>query len=186
MKRALYFTLCLLIVTLTASVAQDFRGLDQSPLDVAYYPDNFAHDRKAGEKAVIKVVYSRPQMKGRTIFGDKVPYGEVWRTGANEATEVKFYEDVTIDGKSLAAGTYALFSIPDEDEWTIIFSSDLDYWGAYSYKEGNDVLRVTAPVTSLDNPVEAFTIQFTESDQQAVMQLAWEKTMARLPITVSK
>lgn len=141
MKHTILSTFCLLIVTLTASVAQDFRGLDQSPLDAAYYPDNFAHDRKPGEKALIKVVYSRPQVKGRTIFGDKVPYGEVWRTGANEATEVKFYEDVTIDGKDLAAGTYALFSVPGEEEWTIIFSADLNYWGAYSYKEGNDVLK---------------------------------------------
>ncbi|MEQ9440459.1 MAG: DUF2911 domain-containing protein [Cyclobacteriaceae bacterium] len=186
MKNTLLSTVCLFVLTATVSLAQDFRGLDQSPLDIAYYPDNFAHDRKPGEKAAIKVVYSRPQMKGREIFGEKVPYGEVWRVGANEATEVKFYEDVTIGGKSLSAGTYALFSIPNEDEWTIIFSDDLDYWGAYSYKEANDVLRVTAPVSSLDQPVEAFTIQFTEDGQQAVMQLAWENTVAKLPIDISK
>ncbi len=168
-------------------MSQEFRGLDKSPLDIAYYPDNFAHDRKPGEEVAIKVIYSRPQLNGRKMFGEKsVPYGKVWRTGANEAPEVKFYQDVTIEGKKLSAGTYSLFTVPNEDTWTVIFSSDLDYWGAYRYQEDKDVLRSDASVSSLDKPVEAFTIQFAEGDDgEAVMRMAWDQTMAELPITIS-
>ncbi len=142
------------------SKAQDFRGPDKSPMDMAYFPDNFAHDRKDSEKAIIRVVYSRPQKNEREIFGKLVPFGEVWRTGANEVTEIKFYHDVELAGKDVKAGTYSLFTIPGEKQWTIILNSDLDYWGAYSYKASSDVLRVTAPSVSLSNPVEYFTIQF--------------------------
>jgi hypothetical protein len=177
---------CLFFFTGVSS-AQNFRGLDQSPLDMAYYPDNFAHDRESGDEAVLKVIYSRPQMKGREIFGEKVPYGKVWRTGANEATEIKVYEDVTIGGKTLPAGHYALFTIPNENEWTVIFNSALDYWGAYNYDESQDVLRATASVSSLDEPIEAFTIQFDDADNgNAVMRMAWDQTVAELPIEVSK
>ena len=161
--------------------------MDQSPLDVAYFPDNYAHDRKEGDKAKIKVVYSRPQKKDRTVFGTLVPYGKVWRTGANEATEIRFFEDVMVEGKPLKAGTYALFTIPEKDEWTIIFSSDLDYWGAYSYNEAHDVLRVKAPVRTLDKPVEAFAIQFSDKgDNEATMQLAWDNTVAEVDVKVKK
>jgi len=185
MRTIVLFAGCLFLLTSIAS-AQNFRGLDQSPLDMAYYPDNFAHDRESGDEAVLKVIYSRPQLKGREMFGEKVPYGKVWRTGANEATEIKVYEDVTIGGKTLPAGHYALFTIPNEDEWTVIFNSALDYWGAYSYDESNDVLRATASVSSLDEPVEAFTIQFDDAGSgKAMMRIAWDQTVAELPIVVN-
>ncbi|MEM6841181.1 MAG: DUF2911 domain-containing protein [Bacteroidota bacterium] len=180
MRSILFFASCLLFISSTA-FSQDFRGLDKSPLDIAYYPDGFAHDRKPGEGPVMKVIYSRPQLNGRTMLGDKEPYGKVWRTGANEATEVKVFQDVMIGGKKLSAGTYSLFTIPNEDKWTVIFSSDLDYWGAYRYNEENDVLRAEASVSSLDESVEAFTIQFDEG----VMQMAWGETMAELPIEMN-
>lgn len=98
------------------SKAQGFKGPDKSPMDMAYFPDNFAHDRKKDEKAVIRVVYSRPQKNGREVFGKLVPFGEVWRTGANEATEIKFYHDVELAGKHVNAGSYSLFTIPREKE----------------------------------------------------------------------
>ncbi len=107
-----------------------------------------------------------------------VPYGEVWRTGANEATEIQFYQDVTLGSKAVKAGTYSLFTIPGEKEWTIILNSDLDYWGAYTYNEKNDVLRVTAPTTNLNTLVENFTIQF----DKGVMQLAWDKTLVKVAV----
>ncbi|MGB3587428.1 MAG: DUF2911 domain-containing protein [Tunicatimonas sp.] len=165
----------------TLATSQDFRGLDKSPLDIAYYPDNFAHDREPGDEPMMKVTYSRPQLNGRTILGDKEPYGKVWRTGANEATEVKVFQDVMVGGKKLSAGTYSLFTIPNEDKWTVIFSSDLDYWGAYRYDESNDVLRTEATVSSLEESVEAFTIQFDDD----AMRMAWGETMAELPISMS-
>ena len=160
------------------SFGQFFRGLDRSPMDVAYFPDNFAHDRKAGEKAVIKVTYSRPQRKGRELFGELIPYGEVWRTGANEATEIRIYEPLKIQGQPVEPGIYSLFTIPGPEKWAIILNEDLDYWGSYSYLQDHDVLRVEAPVKQIDQNVEAFTIQFEAAGEgKANMQLAWGETL---------
>lgn len=167
------------------SIGQSFRSTDKSPMDMAYFPDNFAHDRKGGDKAMIRVTYSRPQKDGREIYGKLVPYGEVWRTGANEATEIKFYQDVELAGKKVQAGSYSLFTIPGEKEWIIILNKDMDYWGAYSYKAANDVLRITAPVTTSNNVVENFTIQFEgKGEKQGVMKLAWDKTVVEVPFTM--
>lgn len=90
----------------------------------------------------IEIVYSRPGVKEREIWGDLVPYGEVWRTGANENTTISFEHDVTVEGEPLPAGTYGLHTIPGEETWTIIFSADNDQWGSFSYDEANDALRV--------------------------------------------
>ena len=180
-KLSLIFTL-IFLSSLFAS-AQSFRGLDKSPLDIAYFPDNFAHDRGVGDKAVLKVIYSRPQKKGRKIFNGRVPYGRVWRTGANEATEVKVYQDITLGGKALKAGSYSLFAIPGESEWEIIINTDLDYWGSYSYNKEKDVLRVKASTQSIDTVVEAFTIQFkADGDGQAIMMMAWDQTLVEVPV----
>ncbi len=173
-----------LFVTLFSGIskAQNFREPDKSSMDMAYYPDNFAHDRKPGEKAIVRVTYSRPQKNGREIFGKLVPLGKVWRTGANEANEIKFYQDIELGGKNVKAGTYSLFTIPGEKEWTIILNSDMDYWGAYSYNAKNDVLRVTAPATQLSSAVENFTIQFeSKGEKQGIMKLAWDKTAVEVP-----
>lgn len=182
--RHLLYSLALIAFASISTSAQSFRQPDKSSLDAAYLPDNFAHDRKSGEKAIIKVYYSRPLKKGREIFGTKVPYGKVWRTGANEAVEFKAYQDISIDGKKLKAGTYSLFTIPGEKEWTIIINSDLDYWGAYSYNEKNDVLRVSVPAGSLSKVVEAFSIHLEDKgNKSAVMKLAWDKTVVEVPLT---
>ena len=189
MKKPLAILILLILVT-AGSWAQEFRGIDKSPMDMAYLPDNFAHDRKfapereLGNSAMIRVVYSRPQKKGREVFGGMIKYGEVWRLGANEATEIRIYQDINLDGKTLKKGTYAMFAIPGEKEWTIIFNADLDEWGAYSYKEENDVLRVKASVKSNDVIVEAFSIQFEElTDGKAVMRMAWDAVIIELPIS---
>jgi hypothetical protein len=185
MKKLLIPTLFVLLFS-TASFAQQFAALDKSPMDMAYYPHNFAHDRKAGEQAIIRVIYSRPVKNGREIFGKLTPFGKVWRTGANEATEIKFYRDVEFAGKTVKAGTYSLFTIPGEKDWTIILNGDLDYWGAYSYNEKKDVVRVTASASQLPTAVENFTIQFDKkTDKQGVMKLAWDKTVVEVPFTVS-
>ena len=145
------------IFSATAQTASTFRGLDKSPMDMAYYPDDYAHDRKFApakigtDKAMIRATYGRPGKKDREIFGTKLaPYGKVWRLGADEASEVKFYQDVMVGGKKIPAGTYTLYAIPTEKDWTVIFSSDLDQWGAYSYNESLDVARVTVPVQKME------------------------------------
>lgn len=183
MKTILTSTILIALVC-NISVAQKFRKPDQSPMDMAYFPDHYAHDRKEGEKTIIRVTYSRPLKNGREIFGKLVPYGKVWRTGANEATEIKFYQDVDFGGKKVRAGSYSLFSIPGEKEWVVVLNTDLDYWGAYKYNEKNDVVRVPASVISLTEPLENFSIQFEgKGDKQGVMRLAWDTTAAEVPFS---
>ncbi len=177
-------------VALQAQTQQSkFASLSKSPAAIAYYPNNFAHDRGDGPKKVgntvyAKVVYFRPAKKEREVFGKLVPFNQVWRTGANENTEIKFYTDVVIQGKSIKAGTYSLFTIPTEKDWTIILNSDLDRWGAFSYKIENDVARFSVPSKKTDAPVENFTIQFTKTeDKTAILQLIWDSTLVELPIS---
>ncbi len=157
--------------------------LDKSPLDIAYFPENYAHDRKPGEKPIIRVIYSRPVKNGREIFGKLVPYKQVWRTGANEATEIKFYRSVNFGGKNVAAGTYSLFTVPGEKEWEIILNKDLDYWGAYSYNKSKDVVRVKVASRKISRDIENFTLNFTESgSRQCEMYFGWDNTFVSVPI----
>lgn len=130
----------------------------------------------------VTVVYSRPGVKGRVIWGGLVPYGEPWRTGANEATLFTCTEDVTIEGETLPAGTYALLTVPGAEAWTVVFSRDTDLWGAYAYKPENDALRVT--VKPLAAPHEEWmSFRFDDpSWEGAMLTLYWEKLA--LPIRV--
>lgn len=181
--KKLTLLLAVLACSLTISLAQTFPAPDKSPMDMAYYPHNFAHDRSEGEKALVRVTYSRPAKNGREVFGKLVPYGKVWRVGANEATEIKFYSDVTIKGEKVTAGTYSLFAIPGEKEWTIILNSDLDYWGAYSYNEKNDVIRISVPALVAGETVENFAIRFSKNGNNgAMMRMGWDKTMVEVPL----
>lgn len=170
--------------------AQKFIGLDKSPMDVSYYPHNYSHDRKfapqliGSDPAMIKIIYSRPSKNGRDVFGKLVPYGKVWRVGANEETEIKFYRDVMIDGKSIKAGTYALFAIPEEKEWTIILNSDLDQWGAYSYDEKKDILRFKATVSKPEAVIENFSIVMEKADSKNLkLFMGWDNVVVSVPIS---
>lgn len=132
----------------------------------------------------IEVNYSRPSMRGRVIFGGLESYGKIWRTGANSATKVTFSTPVKFGGTEVPAGSYALFSIPGRDEWTVILNKVTGQWGAYSYDAANDVARVqTAPVT-LSAPVETFTISLDDlaNGASATLSLAWENTRASVRI----
>ena len=115
------------------------------------------------------------------MLGDTEKYGKVWRTGANETTEIKFYKDVTVGDKKLTAGTYSLYTIPNADKWVIIFNSKLDTWGAYEYDESKDVARIEVPAGKSDSEVEAFTIAFDGKGGSGDMVLAWENTMVKVP-----
>jgi hypothetical protein len=123
----------------------------------------------------ITLTYSRPNLRGRKIFGNLLPYGTVWRTGANAATLIKFTDDVTIEGNKVPAGEYGLFSIPGKDEWTIILNKTAHQWGAYTYKQSDDFLRFKVKNVSLANPLETLTIQFNNVDQtKCELELKWE------------
>lgn len=134
----------------------------------------------------VSVDYSRPDKHGREIFGGLVPYGKVWRTGANAPTRIKFSDAVKIEGKELPAGEYAFYTIPGENEWTIIFSKNLKLWGAYGYKPDADALRVTAKPTTLPNEVETFTIGIANlKDDGATITLDWDKTRVPVELTTN-
>ena len=168
--------LMLALVFTTNSSAQRFGGLDKSPMDMANFPSSY----KISDKAV-RLTYSRPQLKGRSI-SELAPAGEVWRTGANEAAEITFYKDANVGGTDVKAGTYSLFTIPGEGEWTVILNSNLNQWGAYSYDKGADVARVKASASVAEESLDAFSIAFKEVDGGAHLVMAWGTTRVALPI----
>jgi len=125
----------------------------------------------------VTITYSRPSVKDRVIFGGINPYGEVWRTGANAATTISFTENVIFEGHSVPAGTYSLFTIPDKTEWTIILNKTAKQWGAYSYKEKDDLLRVKVKSAYRAEKRESFTIQFADvTTRTADLHLVWDHT----------
>lgn len=129
----------------------------------------------------IEVNYSRPAVKGRKIFGDIVPFGKLWRTGANNPTKITFGEDVKIAGKDLKAGTYQLITIPSQSSWDIIFNTGTN--GVFNYHPEENVLKVTVPSTSVSSLVESFTIQLANiSANKLEIQIAWEKTQVSIPV----
>lgn len=160
-----------------------FATADPSPADIVYFPLNAAKVKEDDEtKPIIKVIYSRPQKKGRDIFGVLEQFGNVWRFGANESTEIRFYKKVNIGGKKIKAGTYSLFAIPNKETWTIILNSQTDRWGAFTYDQKKDIVRVNVPVKSLAKPIEYFSITFTSLTTGATLIAAWDKTQVELPI----
>jgi len=134
----------------------------------------------------MKVVYGAPYINERDIFGGLVPYGQVWRTGANESTEITFTSDVVFGGAEVKAGTYSVFSVPGEGEWQIILNNDLGMWGHYTYKEASDLVRVKGAVSSLDEAVDPMRIQLKNEEGTVHFILSWAKTAITVPITVKK
>ena len=156
--------------------AQKFAKVDASPMDAAAFPSNWREADK-----LVKVVYSRPQLKGRTL--DKLaPNDKVWRTGANEATEITFYKNVVFGGKEVSAGTYTLFTIPTNEDWTVILSKQKNVWGSYFYDEKDDVVRVKGIVTTSDEPIEAFSIVFEGENNEAIMYFGWGNKIVSVPV----
>lgn len=152
--------------------AQKFSRLDKSPLDLASFPAR-------GSNKAIKVFYSRPQLNGRSIGTDLAPYGKLWRTGANDATQIIFFKDTKLGDNDVKAGTYSLFTIPGEKEWTIIISSDVDNWGTSGYNESNEVARTTVPTTTDEESLEAFSIAF---DDDGTMHMGWGTVRVAVPM----
>jgi len=134
----------------------------------------------------IQVVYSRPGIKDRTIYGGIVPYGAVWRTGANNATKISFSTPVKLEGNDIPAGTYSLFTIPDTNEWTIIINKDANQWGSFQYNSNDDLVRFTVtPTTMDDTTVETFMIEFNRiRDDSAELMLVWDKTVVPINLQV--
>ena len=131
----------------------------------------------------VKTDYSSPRMKGRKIYGGLVPYGEVWRTGANEATTFVTSTEVTVGGKSVAAGSYTIFTVPNADKWMLIINKKTGEWGIPYKYESDELARVDMKVSKLPSPVEDFTISYEKSGRGCTMNIEWETTRASVDIT---
>ncbi|BAO55530.1 DUF2911 domain-containing protein [Nonlabens marinus] len=153
-----------------------FSDLDKSPLDVVMYRD-------ADQSAIARVIYSRPSKRDRTVFGELVPYEQVWRTGANEATEITFYKDVIIADETVAAGTYSIYTVPNEDEWTFILNTDTTQWGT-NYNEENNVLKAPMNVTPAPESIESFSITIVDDFDGGTMFMGWDNRIASLNFKV--
>ncbi|HER40931.1 MAG TPA: DUF2911 domain-containing protein [Salinimicrobium catena] len=160
--------------TLKDNDGPNFSKLDVSPLDVILF-------RGENNEPLARVLYSRPQTRDREIFGKLVPYGEVWRTGANEATEITLYQDMTVSGKRIKKGTYTLFTIPKENEWTIILNNSTNIWGAYDYQVEKDVARITVPVKKTKTPIEALSMSFEPIENGAKLYIGWDDRYVEVP-----
>ena len=135
----------------------------------------------------ITVDYGRPGVKGRKIFGDLVPFGKVWRVGANSSTKITFEQSVNFGGKSVSAGTYGLFVIPTEKEWKVILNKDSQQWGAYTFDEKLNVVDVTVPIQKLAEKQEWFVIELNPVDENAVnLVMKWDFTKVELPLKIGK
>jgi hypothetical protein len=161
-----------------------YAPVDISPMDIAYFPANYAVQKMNGEAKtppVARVIYSRPHRQGRQIFGSIVKWGEPWRLGANEATEIELFQPVTIQNKRVEKGRYILYAVPQESQWTIVFNADLYTWGL-KFNLAQDKARFTVPAATKDQVVEHFTMVFEKTDAGADLVMAWEDKEARLPL----
>ncbi len=179
MKKIKIYTLIMIIATValfnTNINAQCFNDLDKSPHDIVY--------QRMGKKGTpqIKVIYGRPNASDEVVFGTQIPYGEIWRTGSNEATEIKFYTDVMFGNKFVKAGTYVLYTIPNENYWTIILNGKTDSLGAFFYNPKYNIAKIEVPASKgimLNN----FSIAFKTKSYGSQMVLAWAKTRVKIPL----
>jgi len=166
--------------------AQHWTPVDKSPLDQIYYPADYPSLKVKGtkERLRMRIIYSRPNKNNRPIFGSEiVPYGKVWRLGANEATELNLFTDAKIGGKKVPAGRYTLYALVNEKSWTFIVNKETDTWGAFTYDPAKDVCRVTTDVKELNKPIEALTIDLEKSANGVNLVAGWDTVSATLPIS---
>jgi hypothetical protein len=185
MMKRLVAIIALVFATQVSFAQQKPTELDKSPLDVSYFPANFPILKMRGQangEPSARILYSRPQKKGRVIFGEEVKYNEVWRLGANESTELELYKNAVIGGKKISKGRYTLYCIPTENKWTIILNKDNFNWGSFIYRSEKDVARVDVPVQRSNENTEAFTMYF-ESNGGNKLVMMWDDVKVAIPIS---
>ena len=159
--------------------------VDKSPMDMSYYPNNYPVLKiqdKITDPLAARVVYSRPQKAGRPIFGGLVKYGEVWRLGANEATEIEFFKNVRIGGKKISKGRYTLYAVVNENSWTMIINKETDTWGSFKYNAKKDVIRTDIPTLKTDGLIESLVMAFEKTSTGCNLNIAWDNVKVALPI----
>jgi hypothetical protein len=178
MQKRIALVIIAIAALVTMSTAQQDKGKRPSP------PAKAACKFADGKS--VTVDYSSPRAKGRKIFGDLVPYGQVWRTGANESTALTTDANLTVGGKDVPAGSYTIFTIPNQDKWTLVISKKTGEWGTDYPGEGNDLARVDMTVSPLSSPAENFLIAFDQKGSTCTMRLEWEKTRASVDLVEKK
>ena len=189
MKKILLIIITVVFSTILQAQPVVMPPLDKSPMDMSYYPANYPVQKiqdKISEPLVARVIYSRPQKSGRVIFGGLVKYGEVWRMGANEATEIEFYKHVRIDGKKVAKGRYTIYALVNEASWTMIINKETDTWGSFKYDTKKDVVRVDVPVQKTDSVVESLSMLFEKGTTGCSLIIAWDNIKVSLPVKFNK
>ncbi|MFC4233515.1 DUF2911 domain-containing protein [Parasediminibacterium paludis] len=184
--KPLFLAICISITTLSQA-QQKPTELDKSPLDMSYWPANYPILKmtgKANDLPIARVLYSRPQKNNRSIFGGIIKYNEIWRLGANEATEIEFFKPVQIDGKKVPKGRYTLYCIPSESKWIMIINKDNYCWGNFMYDVKKDLLRTTISTDKTSEAVEAMTIYFEETKTGANLIIMWDDIKGILPINL--
>lgn len=167
-------TLCLVFTLIVATAQAQIQTPQASPAATVTQSIGLGN---------VTIEYSRPVLKGRKMFGAQVPYGKVWRTGANKITNLVLSEEMTINGQKVPAGTYGLFTIPTATDWTVILNTDAEMWGAYEYNDKNDVVRFTVKSQKLANTQEYFTIEFTDfTPSEASLAISWENVLVKFAI----
>ena len=174
-------------IALLASLVITLASLACAQMDKSKRPSPPASAQcKLPDGKMIKTDYSSPRMKGRKIYGDLVPFGEVWRTGANEATTFVTDANVNVGGKSIPAGSYTLFTVPNQDKWTLIINKKNAEWGIPYKYEADELARIDMKVSKLPSPVENFTISYAPSGNGCTLQMDWENTRASVDISEAK
>jgi hypothetical protein len=164
------------------SAANPYVPVDISPMDMSYLPIDYPKMSERVHPPIARVIYSRPHKQGRAIFGNLLKYGEPWRLGANEATEIELFQPVTVQSKTIPKGRYVLYCIPEADHWTIIFNSNLNSWGL-TPDLSKDLYRFDIPVLQKDQSVEFFSMVFQkDTGTTADLVMAWDNVEARLPL----
>lgn len=158
--------------------------VDISPMDMCYFPVNYSKLKMTNAittPPLARIIYSRPHLEGRQLFTDILRYGEPWRLGANEATEITFYTNAVINNSSVKAGRYILYCIPEKENWTIVLNTNVDCWGLQP-EPAKDAERFTVPTKQIPARLEYLTIMFEKTETGADIIMAWENTEARLPV----
>ncbi len=177
---------CVLLM-MSAQAQQKPTDLDKSPMDMCYWPNNYPLLKMSGkvkDMPLARIVYGRPLKNGRSIFGGILKYNELWRMGANEATEIEFFTDVKIAGKSVSKGRYTIYCIPGESKWTMILNRDNFSWGNFSYDSRKDVLRTDIEIDKTTDSIEAFTLYFEDTKTGCNLVCVWDDIKASLPIAM--
>ena len=170
-----------------AQMQNPFAPVDISPMDISYFPVDYPVEKmskKIKTPPVMRILYSRPHRQGRKIFGSLLHYGEPWRLGANEASELELFQPVTIQDKEIPKGRYVLYCIPYEKHWTIFFNSNIFSWGLKP-DTTQDQYKFDVPAQSSATPIEYFTMTFEKTEEgNANLLMAWDEVIVRLPIKI--